>query len=114
MEISETPTAPPAPAADPADIADIAAPPARLWNRNFFLLWQGQTVSQFGNQAFAVAMMFWILENTGSASLMGLLMSLSILPGVLLAPFGGTFADRHSRVRILVVCDLIAGLGILL
>jgi len=94
--------------------ATPAAAPVRLWNRNFFLLWQGQTVSQLGNQAFEVAMMFWILEKTGSASLMGLLMGLSTLPGVILAPFGGTFADRHRRVRILVVCDLIAGLGILL
>jgi MFS family permease len=110
MEIPETtpagaPSAPDAPAG--------AAPP-RLWNRNFFLLWQGQSVSQLGNQAFSVAMMFWILEKTGSASLMGLILSLSTLPGVLLAPFGGTFADRHPRVRILVVCDLISGLGILL
>ncbi|HZF13183.1 MAG TPA: MFS transporter [Thermoanaerobaculia bacterium] len=109
MEISETPTA--APAGPEAPAAPL---PARLWNRNFYLLWQGQTVSQLGNQAFAVAMMFWILEKTGSASVMGLIMALSTVPGVILAPFGGTFADRHNRVRILVLCDLIAGLGILL
>jgi MFS family permease len=106
MEISETS------AAVPDAPAEVRAP-ARLWNRNFFLLWQGQTVSQFGNQAFSVAMMFWILEKTGSASLMGLILSLSTLPGVLLAPFGGTFADRHPRIRIAIVCDLISGFGVL-
>jgi MFS family permease len=53
------------------------------------------------------------MEKTGSASLMGLLMTVSNLPGVVLAPFGGTFADRYSRIRIIIVCDLIAGLGIL-
>jgi len=83
-----------------------------LFNRDFLLLWQGQAVSQLGNQAFAVAMMFWTMEATGSASLMGLLMSLALLPGVLLSPFGGTFADRYSRVRILVVCDLASGLAV--
>jgi DHA3 family macrolide efflux protein-like MFS transporter len=57
--------------------------------------------------------MFWILEKTGSASLMGLILSLSTLPGVLLAPFGGTYADRHPRIRIAIICDLISGLGIL-
>jgi DHA3 family macrolide efflux protein-like MFS transporter len=103
---------PGSPAAEPSPPAPPAT--ARLWNRNFFLLWQGQTVSQLGNQAFAVAMMFWILEKTGSASLMGLIVCMAMLPGLLLTPFGGTFADRHSRIRILVVCDLIAGLGILL
>ncbi|HEV7518143.1 MAG TPA: MFS transporter, partial [Thermoanaerobaculia bacterium] len=89
------------------------AGPTQLWNRNFALLWQGQTASQLGNQAFAVAMMFWIMEKTGSASIMGLILSLSTLPGVFLAPFGGTFADRASRIRILVVCDLVAGVAVL-
>jgi len=99
----------------PAESAAAAGPPpaARLWNRNFLLLWQGQTVSRLGDQAFSVAMMFWLKEATGSASLMGFLMTASALPGVLLTPFGGTFADRHSRVRILVVCDLLCGAGVL-
>jgi MFS family permease len=89
------------------------APPAPLLrNRNFFLLWIGQTVSQLGNQAYAIAMMFWLMERTGSATLMGGLMTASTLPGVFLGPFGGTFADRHSRIRTAIVCDLLAGLGI--
>lgn len=87
--------------------------PARLWNRNFFLLWQGQAVSQLGNQAFSLSMMYWVMQKTGSASLVGLLLTLSTLPGVLLAPFGGTFADRNDRVRIIVVCDVLAGLSVL-
>ncbi len=84
--------------------------PARLTNRNFLLLWQGQTVSALGNQAFSLATAFWVMEATGSASLMGLLLSASVLPSVLLAPFGGALADRWSRIRILVGCDLLAGL----
>jgi MFS family permease len=73
----------------------------------------GQTVSQFGNQAYTIAMVFWTMKATGSASLMGLLMTLSSLPGVLLGPFGGTFADRHSRIRIAIVCDVLAGLAVI-
>ena len=85
----------------------------RLWNRDFSLLWLGQTISQLGNQAFSIAMMFWLMRATGSASLMGLLMFTSLLPGVLLGPFGGTFADRHSRIRIALVCDILSGLAVL-
>ncbi|HJX28263.1 MAG TPA: MFS transporter [Thermoanaerobaculia bacterium] len=106
-----------APAASPQPVGEAepvpAAPSGRLWNRNFTLLWIGQTVSHFGNPAFNIGAMFWMMKATGSASLMGLLATVSMLPGVLLAPFGGAFADRHSRIRIAVISDLIAGLAVL-
>ncbi len=86
---------------------------SRLFNRNFFLLWQGQFVSQMGSQAFYIAIMFWIKHETGSAGLMGLIMMVSNLPQVILGPVAGTFADRHSRKRIIVVCDVINGLAVL-
>lgn len=92
-----------------ASTLEITAP-ARLANRNFLLLWQGQAVSALGNQAFSLATAFWVMEVTGSASLMGLLLGASILPAVLLAPFGGALADRWSRIRILVGCDCLCGL----
>lgn len=104
----ERPSAPLPPSAGEPD-----AHSGRLWNRNFLLLWQGQTVSQIGNQAFQIAMMSWLLKATGSASLMGLLMFSSLLPGVVLGPVGGTFADRHSRIRIALVCDLLCGAAVL-
>lgn len=95
-----------------AAVPQLAARPGPLMNRDFTLLWMGQTVSQLGNQAFSIAMVFWTMKATGSASLMGLLMTLSALPGVLLGPFGGTFADRHSRIRIAVVSDVLAGIAV--
>jgi DHA3 family macrolide efflux protein-like MFS transporter len=86
----------------------------RLFNRNFVLLWQGQLVSQIGNQAHVIALMFWTLEATRSASLMGLLGMSAALPGVLIAPLGGAIADRHSRKGILVIADLVRGVVVLL
>lgn len=97
-------------------VEPVAAPAAaapRRFSRDFLLLWQGQTVSHLGNQALVVAMMFWTMEVTGSASLMGLLIGLSALPAVLLAPFGGTLADRYPRIRIVVACDVLSGLALL-
>jgi len=87
--------------------------PTKLFNKNFVLLWQGQLVSQVGSQAFHIAMLFWVKQITGSASMMGLLLMASTIPAVLLGPIAGTFADRHSRRLILIVCDTFSGLSVL-
>ena len=84
--------------------------PTKLLNKNFVLLWQGQLVSLFGMQAYSIAMMFWIKHRTGSATLMGLVMMVSQIPGVLLGPISGVFVDRYSRWKIIVGSDLVRGL----
>lgn len=82
----------------------------RLLNRNFMLLWQAQLVSQFGNQAFTIAMTFWTAEATRSATMSGLMLMAGVLPVVVLAPLTGTFVDRQRNpLRIIVACDLISG-----
>lgn len=95
------------------DKIDTIQKPARLWNVNFSLLWAGQLVSQTGQRAFSLAMLFFIKETTGSASLMGLMVMLSTLPGVLLGPLGGTFVDNFSRKKIIVFGDLVNGIFVL-
>jgi MFS family permease len=89
----------------------------RLWNRNFSILWQGQLISDFGNVFFAVALGFWVLERTrtaqmptGNMALMGIIEACFALPGVLLGPFAGAYADRHSRKRTIVAADLARGI----
>jgi DHA3 family macrolide efflux protein-like MFS transporter len=81
-------------------------------NRNFILLWQGQFVSQAGVQIAYVGTMLWVYAATGSATFMGLLLMASSIPGVILGPIGGTFADRYSRKSIIVMCDLLKGLAV--
>lgn len=89
------------------------AQPRRLWNKDFLLLWQGQFVSRLGNQAFNIALVLWIVQNTGSATLMGLLLMVSSIPALILAPIGGAFADRYPRKKIIIACDLISGIVVL-
>ena len=84
--------------------------PTKLFNKNYLLLWQGQTVSRLGSSFFILPMMLWVKDATGSAAIMGLLLSIASLPGLILAPIGGTFADRYSRKKIIVFSDLIRGL----
>jgi MFS family permease len=81
----------------------------RLFNRDFVLLWQGQLVSQLGSQAFVVALMYWTMEVTGSATVMALLMIGATLPAIALGPLAGAIADRHSRKAIIVLGDIARG-----
>lgn len=82
----------------------------KLWNFNFFLLWQGQFVSAMGDVAYSIALGFWILAVTGSTALMGTLMAASSLPRVLISPFAGVVVDRSDRKWLLVIMDLIRGI----
>jgi len=88
--------------------------PTKLFNRNFLIQWQGQTISRLGSQVFAISMLLWIQQTTGSATIMGLLYMLAAIPGIILGPIGGTFADRYSRKKIIVFSNLIQGLAVLL
>jgi MFS family permease len=81
-------------------------------SRNLVLLLQGQFVTNFGNQIYDMAMLLWIKELTGSATIMGLAMLLTNFPETLLAPFGGKIADRFGKVRTMVVSDLVSGLAV--
>ena len=84
----------------------------KLFNKNFVLLFQGQFVSQLGSYVYFVAIVFWIKHATDSATIVGLIAMLATIPGILLGPFGGTFADHYSRKKIIVIGDIINGLTI--
>ncbi|SYZ72837.1 Major facilitator superfamily MFS_1 [Candidatus Zixiibacteriota bacterium] len=100
--------------AENSAVAERSDQPAKLLNKNFVLLWQGQFISQIGTQVHGIAIMFWLKHATGSATIMGTLMMASMLPGVLLGPIGGAFADRHSRRKIILYSDLFSGILVLI
>jgi len=86
--------------------------PTKLWNMNFFLLWQGQLVSAVGDVIYEIALGFWVLAVTGSTGLMGALMAASTVPRVLIAPFAGVLVDRSDRKWLLVVMDAARGVAV--
>lgn len=81
-----------------------------LANRRFFLLWLAQLISQSGDFVFSVALIWLVLRITGSAFAVGLMVTGTILPGVLLGPFLGVFVDRWDRRSTLIATNIVEGL----
>lgn len=74
-------------------------------NRNVALLFWGQVISQAGDSMSQIALIWLVLELTGSRSLTGLVASAAYFPFLLFALPAGTLADRFSRKKIMIISD---------
>ena len=82
-------------------------------NRNFRLLFIGQTISQLGDWFNAVAVFALLLDLTGSATAVAWMMIVQFLPVALVGPLAGVVVDRVDRRRLMIVTDLVRGTLIL-
>jgi MFS family permease len=78
-----------------------------LSERNFRLLWLGQTTSVLGDALVPVALAFAVLELTGSASDVGYVLAAHITPFVVLVLAGGVWADRLPRQFVMLASDVV-------
>ncbi|GCE08530.1 MFS transporter [Dictyobacter aurantiacus] len=83
-------------------------------NRSFALLWSGQIISRLGDSFFTIALAWWVLQKTGSATAMGLVLICSTVPLLVFLLLGGVVGDRWPRVRVMLGSDLIRGGVVLL
>jgi MFS family permease len=81
-----------------------------LRQRNFRRLTTGRTFTEFGNAVAPVALAFAVLDLTGSAIDLGLVVGARSLASVLLLLFGGVLADRLPRSVILQGTEIAATL----
>ena len=82
---------------------------SRLFTRDFSLLWLGKSVSQLGDGAGFIGLMWWVQSSTGSATALGIMAAISTLIRVALAPVSGVLADRLSKKTIIVLMDALRG-----
>jgi len=81
-----------------------------LKHRSFALLWTGQTLSRVGDFVYEIALAWWVLEKTGSAETMGLVLVFSITPSLIFLLIGGVAVDRLPRVMLMLFSDLGSGI----
>ena len=79
-----------------------------LHHRNYQLFFGGQLISLTGTWMQTVAQSWLVYRLTGSAVLLGFVGFSSQIPVFLLAPVGGSAADRYNRRRILVATQTAA------
>lgn len=75
----------------------------------FRLLFTGRFVAFLGNAIAPVAVAFAVLDLTGSAADVGLVLAARSLALVLLLLLGGVWADRLPRHRVLVTANVVSG-----
>ena len=85
-----------------------------LRDRNFFLLWLGQTVSQLGDRLDQMALIALVyLRAPGSSLQIAKILSFTIIPVFLIGPLAGVYVDRWNRRRTMYICDLLRSLLVL-
>ncbi len=82
--------------------------------KNFYLYALGRLVSIIGSGIQMIAIPLFILDLTGSGTIMGTFVLVSNLPRLIFGPFAGVLGDRFDRKKIMVMMDFARGAIILL
>lgn len=86
-----------------------------LKNKNFFFLWLGQIISQFGDRLNQMALIALIYTHApGSTFALAKVLSFTIIPVFIIGPIAGVYVDRWNRKYLMIACDILRGLLVLL
>lgn len=78
---------------------------SKLFQCDFTLVVIGQIISLFGNAILRFALPLYLLRETGSSTLFGVVTACSFAPMVILSMIGGVLADRVNKRNIMVGLD---------
>lgn len=75
-------------------------------NRNLWLYIIGRFISLIGSGIQMIALPLYILDLTGSGTLMGVFSILSLIPALITAPLAGIIGDRKNRRNVMIAMDI--------
>jgi MFS transporter, DHA3 family, macrolide efflux protein len=78
---------------------------AERWAARFFIIWTGQAFSLFGSQIVQFALVWYLTQKTGSATILATAALAAMLPQILLGPLAGAVVDRSSRRLVMILAD---------
>ncbi len=80
---------------------------------SFFVIWTGQAFSLIGSNVAQFALVWWLTQLTGSATVLATAMMVAMLPQVFLGPIAGAYVDRWNRRVVMIVADGLIALAAL-
>ncbi len=83
------------------------------WKLPFFTIWTGQTFSLIGSRVVQFALVWWLTQLTGSATVLATASMVALLPEIILAPIAGAYVDRWNRRIVMIVADGMIALALL-
>nr|WP_227871908.1 MFS transporter [Paenibacillus bovis] len=76
-------------------------------SRAFTYLWIGQLIAMLGSSVTMIILPIVVYNLTGSSTIMGLAMTIYILPNVLVLPISGWIVDHTDRVRLILFTNTV-------
>jgi len=77
----------------------------------FFTIWGGQAFSLLGSQLVQFALVWYMTQRTGSATVLALASLVALLPQIFLGPVAGALVDRWNRRVVMMVADSLIALA---
>lgn len=75
------------------------------WMKKFLPIWSAQLFSLLGSSLVQFALVWYMTQATGSATVLTTATTIALLPDVFLAPFAGVLVDRWNRRIVMIVSD---------
>ncbi len=86
-----------------------------LFKRNFFCLWLGQIISEFGDRLNQMALISLVYSKyPGSAVALANLLFFIVVPVFLIGPVAGVYVDRWDRKKVMIIADISRAVMVLL
>jgi len=81
-------------------------PIPQQWATKYFTIFSGQAISLFGSGLVQFALVWYLTQKTGSATVLAVATLVAMLPQVVLGPLVGALVDRWNRRTIMIVADI--------
>ncbi len=73
--------------------------------KKYVIFWLSQSMSQLGSAMTSFALILWVYTKNNSALTVSLMSFCSYVPYIMTSLFAGTYVDRHSKKKIMLIVD---------